>query len=154
MGLRGRSSDRQKVCRIIEMKIAQKELYGLHCGWNAYHQDLDRIDEMKHFSLRGMNLKKPFAIVIICFKATWSLMYKNVSVQFVLWSLGPFSKSAPKTVQAMAIFHVLCYLWCLYSSDFVISDSNIQLFIIHSRHSLNNIHFWLCFIVFKFVKND
>ena len=23
----------------------------------------------------------------------------------------------------MAIFQVLCYLWCLYSSDFVISES-------------------------------
>ena len=27
-----------------------------------------------------------------------------------------------KTV-CLAIFHILCYLWCLYSSDFVISES-------------------------------
>ena len=46
-----RSGDRQNTCRIVEMKIreiffAQKERDGLHCRWRAYHQSLDRIDEI------------------------------------------------------------------------------------------------------------
>ena len=46
-----RSGVRQKICRIVEMKIReiffpQKELGGLHCRWHAYHQSLGRIDEM------------------------------------------------------------------------------------------------------------
>ena len=31
-----------------EISSVQKELGGLYCRWNAYHQNLDRIDEMKH----------------------------------------------------------------------------------------------------------
>ena len=41
------------ICRIDEMKIrgnilCSGELGDLCCRWNAYHQNLDRIDEMKH----------------------------------------------------------------------------------------------------------
>ena len=39
--------------------LFKKNLTILHCRWNAHHQDLDRIDEMKHLPLRGLNLKNP-----------------------------------------------------------------------------------------------
>ena len=47
------SGERQKTCRIVTMKIrgnilCSRELGGLCCRWNAYHQSLDMIDEMKH----------------------------------------------------------------------------------------------------------
>ena len=34
--------------RSEEIFVVQNELGGLHCRWNAYHKDLDRIDGMKH----------------------------------------------------------------------------------------------------------
>ena len=34
--------------RSEEILFAKKEPGGFHCRWNAYHQNLDRIDEMKH----------------------------------------------------------------------------------------------------------
>ena len=48
-----RSGERQKICRIVAMKIrgnilCSGELGGLCCRWNVYHQNLDMIDEMKH----------------------------------------------------------------------------------------------------------
>ena len=46
--------------RSEEIFSVQKELGGLHCRWKAYHQDLDRIDEMKHlgpvYKERGLPL--------------------------------------------------------------------------------------------------
>ena len=48
----GRSSDRRKICRIFEMKITEifsKRTWRLmHSQWDAYHQNLDRNDKMKH----------------------------------------------------------------------------------------------------------
>ena len=63
--------------------------------------------------------------------------------------------SAPKTVKAMVIFQVRCDLWCLYSCDFVISENNVLLFIMHSMHS-ETISIFDCFIVFimPLNKND
>ena len=54
-----RSGERQKICRIIAVKIrgnilCSGELGGLCCQWNAYHQNLDMIDEMKHSLLIDM----------------------------------------------------------------------------------------------------
>ena len=48
-----RSGERQKTCRIVAMKIrgnilCSGELGGLCCRWNAYHENLDMIYEMKH----------------------------------------------------------------------------------------------------------
>ena len=48
-----RSGERQKICRIVAMKIrgnilCSGELGGLCCRWNVYHQNLDMTDEMKH----------------------------------------------------------------------------------------------------------
>ena len=31
-----------------EIFFVQKELGGLHCEWDVDHQDMDKIDEMKH----------------------------------------------------------------------------------------------------------
>ena len=63
-----RSGERQKICRIVAMKIrgnilCSGELGGLCCRWNVYHQNLDMIDEMKH--LPGAWIwKKHFTIVL------------------------------------------------------------------------------------------
>ena len=48
-----RSGERQKICRIVAMKISGNilcsgELDGLCCRWHADHQNLDMIDDMKH----------------------------------------------------------------------------------------------------------
>ena len=60
-----RSGERQKICRIVAMKIRRNilcsgKLDGLCCWWNAYHQNLDMIDEMKHLPWAW----KPFTIVL------------------------------------------------------------------------------------------
>ena len=60
-----RSGERQKICRIVAMKIrgnilCSGKLDGLCCWWNAYHQNLDMIDEMKHLPWAW----KPFTIVL------------------------------------------------------------------------------------------
>ena len=34
--------------RLEEIFFVQKELSGLHCEWDVDHQDMDKIDEMKH----------------------------------------------------------------------------------------------------------
>ena len=44
---------RQKIAeslkwRLEEIFFVQKELSGLHCEWDVDHQDMDKIDEMKH----------------------------------------------------------------------------------------------------------
>ena len=72
-----RSGERQKICRIVAMKIrgnilCSGELGGLCCWWNAYHQNLDRIDEMKH--LPGAWIWKTFRYCIIHSEATWGLL--------------------------------------------------------------------------------
>ena len=58
-----RSGERQKICRIIAMKIrgnipCSGELGSLCCQWNTYHQNLNET------LTRGMNLKKRFTIVL------------------------------------------------------------------------------------------
>ena len=63
-----RSGERHKVCRIVAMKIrgdilCSGELGGLCCRWNAYHQNLDMIDEMKHLP-GAWTWKKHFTIVL------------------------------------------------------------------------------------------
>ena len=75
------------------------ELIGLCCRWNAYHQNLDMIDEMKH--LPGAWIwKKHFTIVLFAVRRRPEVCclclvtaVENVSVQFVFWSLGPLSKT-------------------------------------------------------------
>ena len=63
-----RSGERQKICRIVAMKIrgnilCSGELGGLCCQWIVYHQNLDMIDEMK--LLPGTWIwKKHFTIVL------------------------------------------------------------------------------------------
>ena len=128
-----RSGGRQKICRIVAMNIRGNILYsgelgGLCCRWNAYHQNLDMIDEMKH--LPGTWIwKKHFTIVLfavprrpevccLCLITT----VENMSVQFVFWGLGPLSKTRLlqkrlplSAVKAMVIFHVRCDRWCLSS---------------------------------------
>ena len=42
--------------------VCSGELGGLRCRWNAYHQNLDMIDEMKHLP-GGMNLKKNVSLL-------------------------------------------------------------------------------------------
>ena len=55
--------NRQKISRIVEMRIrgnilCSKRTCGLHCEWDAYHQDLDSIDKTKH--LQGAWIWKTF----------------------------------------------------------------------------------------------
>ena len=68
-----RSGERQKICRIIAMKIrgnilCSGEPGGWCCRWNAYHQNLDRIDEMKHLPVAW--IWKTFHCCIIHSEAT------------------------------------------------------------------------------------
>ena len=127
-----RSGERQKICRIVAMKIrgnilCSGELGGLCCRWNVYHQNLDMIDEMKHLPGHEFE-KKHFTIVLflrrrpevccLCLVTT----VENVSVQFVFWGLGPLSKTCLLqkllplgAVKAMVIFHVRCDRRCLTS---------------------------------------
>ena len=80
-----------------EWLFFHKELGGMHCRWNAYHQNLDRTDEMKHFKIRGMNLKNlSLSWLLFAWRRTdvWCLCpvtaaYKNFSVHLAFWSLGP-----------------------------------------------------------------
>ena len=127
-----RSGERQKICQTVAIKIrgnvlCSGELGGLCCWWNAYHQNLDMIDEMKH--LPGALIWKNVSLLyyflfrgdlrsVVCLVTA----VENVSVQFVMWSLGPLSKTfllqkrlPLSAVKAMVIFHVRCDHWCLYS---------------------------------------
>ena len=115
-----RSGERQKICRIVTIKIRVKiicsgELGSLCCRWNAYHQNLDMIDEMKHLP-GGMNLKKRFTIVLfaiprrpeVCCLCLITAV-ENIWVQFVFWNLGPLSKTRllRKRLPLLLIFAVL-----------------------------------------------
>ena len=55
-------------------------------------------------STDGHEFEKPFAIIIICLKATWSLLYKNVSVEFVFWSLSPVKQVCSKNSKSNGHF--------------------------------------------------
>ena len=44
--------------------LFKKNLTILHCRWNAHHQDLDRIDEMKHLPLKGLEFEKPSLLLL------------------------------------------------------------------------------------------
>ena len=75
-----RSGERQKICRIVAMKIrgnilCSEELGGLCCQWNAYNQNLNRIDEMKN--LPGAWIWKTFHYSIIRSEATWDLLFMS-----------------------------------------------------------------------------
>ena len=122
-----RSGERQKICRIVAMKIrgnilCSGELGGLCCRWNECHQNLDMIDEIKH--LPGAWIwKKHFTIVLFAVRRrpeVCCLCLVTVSVQFVFWSLGPHSKTCLLqkrlpflAVKPMVIFHVRCDCWSL-----------------------------------------
>ena len=127
-----KSGERQKICWIFAMKIrgnilCSRELGGMCCGWNAYHENLDMIDEVKHLprawiwktvSLLYYSLFGGDLMSIVCLVTS----VENVSVQIVFWSLGPLSKTcllqkrlSLSAVKAMVIFHVCCDRWCLYS---------------------------------------
>ena len=89
-----RSCETQKICRIVAVKIrgnilCSGELGGLCCQWNAYHQNLDMIDEMRHLP-GGMNLRKRFTIILFAVRRRPEVCclclitaVENVSVQFV-----------------------------------------------------------------------
>ena len=76
-----RSGERQKICRIVAIKIrgnvlCSGELGGLCCRWNAYHQNLDMIDEMKH--LPGAWIWKNVSLCIIRHsEGTWGLLFTS-----------------------------------------------------------------------------
>ena len=117
-----RSDERQKICWIVAMRIRGNilwELGGLCCWWNAYHQNLDMIDEMKH--LPGAWIwKKRFTIVLF---AIWRrpevcclclvTAAENVSVQVRKTCL--LQKRLPlSAVKAMVLFHIRCDRWCFF----------------------------------------
>ena len=61
------SRERQKICRVVAIKITGKvlcsgEIGCLCCPWKACHQNLDMIDEMKH--IPGTWIWKPFTIFV------------------------------------------------------------------------------------------
>ena len=172
------SRERQKICRIVAIKIRGKilcsgELGGLCCRWKAYHQNLDMIDEMKH--LPGTWIWKPFTIFVRRRPDVCSLCLvtaaENVSVQFVFWILGPLSKTclrAPKTaatwhfpllqkrlplILAFSTYAVIraVIVVCLYSCDKVSSEDNIEylFIIIHWQHAFPKRYlFWFCSFLF------
>ena len=76
-----RSGERQKICQIVAMKITGNilcsgKLGSLCCRWNAYHQNLDRMDEMIH--LPGAWLWKTFQYCIIRrSEVTWGLLFMS-----------------------------------------------------------------------------
>ena len=76
-----RSGERQKICWVVAIKIrgnifCSGELGGLCCRWNAYHQNLDRTDEMKY--LPGAWIWKTFHYCIIRrSEATWGLLFMS-----------------------------------------------------------------------------
>ena len=98
-----RSDERQKICPIVAMKIVGNilcsgETGGWCCRWNAYHQNLDRIDEMKY--LPGAWIWKTFHYYIRRSEATWGLLCmsryrsrKRVGTVLVFWILGLLSKT-------------------------------------------------------------
>ena len=109
-----RSGERQKICRIVAMKISGNilcsgELDGLCCRWDAYHQNLDMIDDTKH--LPGTWIWKPFTIVLfvrrkpeVCCLCLITAA-ENFSVQNVFWSLGPLSKTCLHVSKTAATQH-------------------------------------------------
>ena len=100
-----RSGERQKICRIVAMKIrgnilCSGELGGLCCRWNVYHQNLDMIDEMKHLPgawiWKNINFTNVLFVIrrrreVCCLCLVTAV--ENVSIQFVFWSLGSLSKT-------------------------------------------------------------
>ena len=112
--------------RSEEIIFVQKALGGLHCQCNAYHQELERIDEVNHaFRNWYYSLECDLTTDVNVFLLQ---TIKKGSVQFASWILGPFSKtmSAQKSavtlhIKTMIIFHVRCDLW--WPCTVVISQS-------------------------------
>ena len=132
------SGERQKICRIVAMKIRENSpcsgelggFGGLCCRWNVCHQHLDMIDEMKNLPgawiWKNMSLLyySPFGgnLRSVVYHVSFMAAVENMSVQFVFWSLGPLSKTCLlqkrlplSAVKAMVIFHERCDRWCLSS---------------------------------------
>jgi len=113
------SRERQKICRIVAIKISGKilcsgELGGLCCRWKAYHQNLDMIDEMKHLQKTWIwnNISilyyPPFggdlrSVVYV------SLLQQKTSP----YSLGPLSKTCLHAPKTAATWHFPRTLWSL-----------------------------------------
>ena len=111
------SCERQKICRIVAMKISGKilcsgELGGL-CGrhtiktwtwlmkWNTYQgHEFENLSQY----LFGGDLRSVLCLVTAA---------ENVSVQFVFWSLGPLSKTCLRAPKTAATWHFPRPLWSL-----------------------------------------
>ena len=140
-----RSGERQKICRIVAMKIrgnilCSGELGGLCCRWNAYHQNLDMIDEMKH--LPGTWIWKnlsllyylPFGVnlrSVVCLVTA----VENLLVQFVFWSLGPLSKTCllQKRLHCLRTLHLMVKGLFLSLSVQMCLDSSVSFILLLCR---------------------
>ena len=125
-----RSGERQKICRIVAMKIrgnilCSGELGGLCCRWNVCHQNLDMIDELKH--LPGAWIKKTFHYCIIRrSEVTWGLLFimsRYCSRKYVDSVCVLKFRSAPKTAATFPRT-----LWSLVSVQLCLSKLREQYF--------------------------
>ena len=145
-----RSGERRiETSRIVAIKIrgnilCSRELGGLCCWWNVYHQNLDMIDEMKHLPeawiWKNISLLyySPFGSDLRCVVYV-SLLLACENIRFsslLFWSLGPLSKTCLlqkwlplSAVRAMVILHVRCDRWCLSCCGYVSSENNIFSFL-------------------------
>ena len=102
-----RSDERQKICRIVAMKISEEIFFAQEnlaaCVVDRTHtiKILDMIDEMKHlpgawiwkniinFTNVLFVIRRRREVCCLCLVTA----VENVSIQFVFWSLGSLSKT-------------------------------------------------------------
>ena len=124
--------------------------HGLCCRWNAYqayhwyHQNLDKIDEMKllpgawiwktfslvYYSPFGGNLRSVVYVWWLQQKTARYSLCSEVYVRLVLKTCLLQKRLPLSAVKAMVIFHVRCDRCCLYRCD---SENNIFKFLITGR---------------------
>ena len=124
--------------------------HGLCCRWNAYqayhwyHQNLGRIDEMKHlpgawiwktfslvyYSSFGGDLRSVVYVSWLKQKTARYSLCSEVYVRLVLKTCLLQKRLPLSAVKAMVIFHVRCDRCCLYCCD---SENNIFKFLITGR---------------------
>ena len=127
-----RSGERQKICRIVAMKIRGTQENLAACVVDGTHTIKTWTWFKKWNTYQVHEFEKTFHYCIIRrSEVTWGLLFMScycirnvspVSLQFVFWSFGPLSKTCllqkrlPLSAEkAMVIFHVCCDFWCLYS---------------------------------------
>ena len=93
--------------------LCSGELGGLCCRWNAYHQNLDMINEMKH--LLGACIWKNISNIVVNFIGSMKQLPKERRTRFQAFQKQRLYKMSKRYVSPVLLNRVL---WLYFSKSF------------------------------------